>query len=411
MEPTQSVDEQQERKATFKYLIYGIILVSTFALPWMIANNSVVFFWTIFDIPSQSGGGGLKALIALTLLIGIGLIVISRIPMSSQVRTFIVMGCAGLWILMSFGVDFRVGGKGQDQIGALGALQAVLLIGVVLLACGARLRTTRKASLFARLAIGAGLGFIVLAYLVPIDAFQIATSDSSGETRGEENSDPENRMKETQSKKRHSESTSNAGNKELDPNNRLTVYFKILDQVRGGGAATFIVFCAVVSMAFFGIAMGGAAGFSQGGVEKWMGVVSRCSILVVPAVLILGFIAYSLITQFKAIMLIMLWFGVYSYVMVDMLVAGLVEVIPDDAGFGAKFSGAFAASSSAAAAPQQVSQNQPVESKSAMQPDAPPPPSDGAKAPPPPKCESCQKSAQYVEQYQRYYCYACKTYV
>ncbi len=147
-------------------LVSGICVGLVFFLPWAIIRDNVVFSWWVFD---TRAGGSASFLVVWLLLSGIGAVVLGLLAqMPDWVRSLaaMVMGFIPLLVMFGEGAQklMQVGGR----VGASG-MGAMLPLSLMLLAFGTVYWAARTNSTLARVLVGAGIFFCLLAYLVPHD--------------------------------------------------------------------------------------------------------------------------------------------------------------------------------------------------------------------------------------------------
>lgn len=147
-------------------LVSGICVGLVFFLPWAIIGDSVVFSWWVFD---TKAGGSASFLVVWLLLSGIGAVVLglmAQVPDWVRALAAMVLGFIPLLVMFGEGAQklMQIGGR----LGASG-MGAMMPLSLMLLAFGTVYWAARTNSTLARVLVGAGIFFCLLAYLVPHD--------------------------------------------------------------------------------------------------------------------------------------------------------------------------------------------------------------------------------------------------
>jgi hypothetical protein len=369
------------RETTTKYGLYGSLIFTTFMLPWFIVDgswvrrlrleNEINWFFQWFDLSRVEGGA--KALAVMSLIIGIGLVVVSRLQIIPKMKAWIGAGCFGLWMIMVMAAGTQAT-----------FLPALLILGLILVAYGCQLRVARPQSFIARAALVLGLLFLLIGYLVELDCF-----------------------------------------------NGKSLFETIFDSFdhKGDGQAFWII-GSLLSLFFFFAAVSTLCAFSSAGVEKWLKIVGVAAVWILPATALFWMLGVATDREWKMTPISIVFMSLWGYAMISLASRTAAAMTPDDAGLQQKVSQLFATPAAPPggyppqaappqayppqAAPPQAYPPQAAPPQAAPpQPVAPPPPPapPAPAAPATPPCATCHQATQYIEQYQRYYCHACKTYV
>jgi hypothetical protein len=355
-----------ERETTSRFLTYGIMICLTFLLPWAITPSKTLFFWDFFDEMRGDSSSAFKALTIVTILGGIALIVISRIQMSARVRGLIGLA-GGLLALILFTVFM------SDAVKESGApvnlIDPGLLIGVIALAFGCRLRMTCRGSLVATIAISLGAVIVLLMYLIPMDQFRYLGSGGS--------------------------------------TNRISFFFEMIDKAQGDFEA-LIIGMAIYYLALLPISLTGLLGLTGGRVEGWMRFVASFAVFFFPILLMMVGIIFMAEEKY---LLIFFWVALHLIVALEIIVTGGLCLVPRKSGAQPASSGGFDSSVPTTGpvgygAPQQpgpAAWAQPQQAAGWTQPQQ--------AAPQTPACAHCHQSTRWIPEYSRYYCDSCQHYV